>query len=199
LGAVPSEPYVQVSTETMTEDGSRLLPGAFARTLLGNEAYAGTTVGACARSRIAIRCVSAYDATYTHEFDGRAGTAKITATDPLCPGQTQKVTLISYTAPTPTFSLPQYVHDHETFTIDSTNPTQTFKVDVPKCYTQVDLVFGEAHLRLLSEDDLYGDDKVGQTSKSTGVPGKVVNSNNYGYRGDGAWVTFDNGGPCPAR
>ncbi len=195
LGAVPMEPYVQVSTETMTTDGSRLLPGTFARALRGNSGYDGTTVGACARSKVAIPCVSASHATYTHEFDGRAGTARITATDPLCSGQTQKFTLISYTAPTIKFALPQYMHDEETFTIDRNNPTHSFKVDIPQCYTQVDFVFGEGRPSLLTEADAYGDLKVGQTNKSKGVPGKVVNSNGKGG-GDGAWYNFDNGGPC---
>ncbi|OKI40369.1 pilus assembly protein TadG-related protein [Micromonospora sp. CB01531] len=41
--------YLEVRTSTATSDGSTLLPPSFARALLGNEDYEGTTVGACAR------------------------------------------------------------------------------------------------------------------------------------------------------
>jgi len=43
-------PYVEVRTTTETEDGSTLLPPTFAQLMLGNEAYEGATVGACARA-----------------------------------------------------------------------------------------------------------------------------------------------------
>ena len=41
--------WVEVRTTTSMPDGSTLLPPTFARTLLGNEDYDGTRVGACAR------------------------------------------------------------------------------------------------------------------------------------------------------
>ncbi|MFG2056848.1 Tad domain-containing protein [Micromonospora sp. NPDC048930] len=43
------QPYLEVHTSTEESDGSTLLPPSFARALLGNEDYEGTTVGACAR------------------------------------------------------------------------------------------------------------------------------------------------------
>jgi hypothetical protein len=43
-------PYVEVQTKTRQNGGDLLLP-TFARALSGNEKYAGTTVGACARSK----------------------------------------------------------------------------------------------------------------------------------------------------
>jgi hypothetical protein len=51
----PAEPpsgttYVDVHTSTQTAGGDTLLPPVFARTLLGNEGYEGTRVGACARA-----------------------------------------------------------------------------------------------------------------------------------------------------
>ncbi len=42
--------YVDVHTATQTASGSTLLPPAFARTLLGNSGYQGTTVAACAQA-----------------------------------------------------------------------------------------------------------------------------------------------------
>lgn len=42
--------YVDVHTSTQTSGGDTLLPPAFARTLVGNEGYAGTRVAACARA-----------------------------------------------------------------------------------------------------------------------------------------------------
>src|SRR5580704_12889336 len=41
--------FVQVSTSTLTASGSTLLPTVFAQTLLGNSAYQGTSVQACAQ------------------------------------------------------------------------------------------------------------------------------------------------------
>ena len=51
----PSSPtggtnFVDVHTSTLTSGGSTLLPPAFARTLLGNGNYTGTTVHACAQA-----------------------------------------------------------------------------------------------------------------------------------------------------
>lgn len=42
--------YVQVYTSTLTAGGSTLLPPVFARTLLGNSSYQGSTVLACAQA-----------------------------------------------------------------------------------------------------------------------------------------------------
>lgn len=46
---VPEHEYAEVRTSTLTVNGSDLLPPALARALLGNDAYDGTTVDACAR------------------------------------------------------------------------------------------------------------------------------------------------------
>jgi Flp pilus assembly protein TadG len=46
----PAGNYVDVHTSTLTAGGSSLLPPAFARTLLGNSGYPGTTVRACAQA-----------------------------------------------------------------------------------------------------------------------------------------------------
>lgn len=46
----PPPNYVDVHTSTETASGSTLLPPVFARTLLGNSKYKGTTVRACAQA-----------------------------------------------------------------------------------------------------------------------------------------------------
>jgi Flp pilus assembly protein TadG len=50
--ALPASPtsFVQVRTATLTSGGSTLLPPTFARLLLGNSAYPGKTVTACAQA-----------------------------------------------------------------------------------------------------------------------------------------------------
>ncbi len=46
----PGTNYVDVHTSTLTSSGSTLLPPSFARTLLGNQNYSGSTVHACAQA-----------------------------------------------------------------------------------------------------------------------------------------------------
>lgn len=46
----PGTNYVDVHTSTLTPSGSTLLPPVFARTLLGNQNYDGSTVHACAQA-----------------------------------------------------------------------------------------------------------------------------------------------------
>jgi LPXTG-motif cell wall-anchored protein len=125
-------------------------------------------------------CVSAADAKYVHSFNGPAGTASVEITNgPLCEGQEQAFSLVSYTAPSAIFALPQYVLESSTdkFTAPTgaeklTRSKLDFKVEVPECFTQVDFVFGDRIINPLeSKDDLYNDRKVGsdkgEGSKST--------------------------------
>jgi hypothetical protein len=104
--------------------------------------------------------VSAAKATYHHTFDGPAGTATMTADQPLCKGERQLFTLVSYTAPDSAFAVPQYLYDYQTDTITSTKPSITYRVDVPPCYTQVDFVVGDTYINPLYAPS-YGDRKVG--------------------------------------
>ena len=135
IGPAPSGNYVEVRVKTELADGSTLLPPTFAQTIVGNENYKGTTVGACARSTAADMCVSAAQETYSHTFNGPGGTAPITPVKQLCAGQQQTFTLVSYTAPAATFSVPQYMYDSQVRTIDSnTSGSQSFTVAVPACY-----------------------------------------------------------------
>lgn len=166
VGTVPAGNYVEVRVRTETASGGTLLPPAFARTFVGNETYNGTAVGNCARVAATEVCVSLDKATYTHTFDGPTGAATIKADRPLCPGQEQPFTLVSYTAPASTFALPQYLYDVQTQSITQNTRSLSFKIDVPACYTQVDFVFGSQAVNPLTYA-AYGDKKVG----SSGPPG----------------------------
>ncbi|MFC4021339.1 cell wall anchor protein [Micromonospora sp. GCM10011542] len=124
-------------------------------------------------------CVSTADARYTHTFDGPKGMASITLTNgPLCAGQEQALTLVSYVAPSATFAVPQYVLDKSTQKFTGTAEgelglaTLDFKVEVPECYTQIDFVFGSEVIDPLTDkSDRYGDRKVG-SSKGIGSQSK---------------------------
>ncbi|MBT8225706.1 MAG: hypothetical protein KJO75_09445 [Dactylosporangium sp.] len=166
IGDEPAGNYVEVRVHTEMGNGSTLLPPALARTFVGNETYDGTTVGGCARVAADDVCVTADEATYTHTFNGPAGEASITADRALCPTEKQPFTLVSYTAPSSYFTVPQYIYDYETKTIDADTRSLTFKVDVPGCYNQVDFVFGSQAVNPLY-GIVYGDKKVG----SSGAPG----------------------------
>ncbi|MFI7600805.1 cell wall anchor protein [Actinoplanes sp. NPDC049681] len=114
-------------------------------------------------------CVEAGDAAFHHTFGvtGNGATATVTLNDniKLCEGE--PVTLVSYFAPKPQFSVPQYEFDHDTDTITNEQRSVTLEVRVPDCNTQVDLFFG-------GEDDIiseiteggprYGDKKLGSHS-----------------------------------
>ena len=164
-GAVPSGDYVEVRVATETTDGGTLLPPSFARSFVGNGSYQGTQVSSCARVAAGEVCVRAASATYKHTFNGPGGVATITANQPLCSGEEQVITLVSYTAPSASFGLPQYMYDYDTKKMTSAAKSLSFQVDVPACYTQVDFVFGTAVNPLNTA--AYGDRKIG----SPGAPG----------------------------
>ena len=107
--------------------------------MLFGDAFIGTTYASAASSS---PCVGASAATYRHTFDGSAGTATITSTAPLCDGERQAFTLVSYTAPAKSFGNPQFVYATHTATVTASKPSVTLRVDVPGCYTQVDTIFG---------------------------------------------------------
>lgn len=116
------------------------------------------------------KCDTADQAKFHHTFDvtngGSDATVSLDEGIKLC--DSEPVTLVSYYAPKPEFSVPQYVFDSDTGTINSTDSTTVnLHVDVPDCNTQVDLFFG-------SKDDIikeitdnsgrYGDKKLGSPS-----------------------------------
>jgi hypothetical protein len=92
-------------------------------------ATASATPAAAAVTLAAPGCVSAAAATYRHTFDGPGGTVTITATTPLCAGQTQPFTLASYTAS----DSGRFIYDRSSGTITRTNRSLTLNVDVPSC------------------------------------------------------------------
>jgi hypothetical protein len=165
VGAKPSGNYVEVRVATENADGGTLLPPKFARTIVGNDDYPGTQVASCSRVAVSDVCVTAAKATYKHTFNGPAGTATITADQPLCAGEKQVITLVSYTAPSASFGVPQFMYDYDTKEMTSEAKSLTFNVDVPACFTQVDFVFTTAINPLTSA--AYGDRKIG----SSGAPG----------------------------
>jgi hypothetical protein len=174
IGGPPAGNYVEVQVQTLTADDKSVMPPILAQTLLGNETYDGTRVGACARTAENDVCVTVDKETYTHTFVGPSGEASIKANRPLCKGQSQPFTLVSYTAPAASFALPQYLYDYSTKSITSDTRTITFKVDVPQCFTQVDLVFGSEAVNPLTYA-AYGDKKLGSSgppgNRSSGPPG----------------------------
>ena len=101
----------------------------------------GTTLAAPATAATA-PCVSADDATYRHTFDGAGGTATITAVRPLCKGQSQSFALVSYTAGAPSANAGQFVYSTDRDAVTAARRSVTLEVAVPRCYTQVDAIFG---------------------------------------------------------
>ncbi|MFI7600806.1 cell wall anchor protein [Actinoplanes sp. NPDC049681] len=118
-------------------------------------------------------CVEPAEATFHHEFavaDGRA-TATVTVDDGVKLCKDEPVTLVSYFAPKPQFSVPQYEFDHQSATITNDSRSVALTTALPACNAQVDLFFG-------GEDDIigeiteggprYGDKKLGSHSGSGG-------------------------------
>lgn len=147
------------------------------------------------------RCTTVEKAEYKHWFDGKAGTAAIELVNgPLCSGE-QAFSLVSYTAPSATFSTPQYVLDQSTqsFTApgskDQLTPNRLeFKVEVPECFAQVDFVFGSHVIPVLTDTgERYNNRKVGselgvkdgkKEYNSTAAPGQPQNAwDNFGSTG----------------
>jgi hypothetical protein len=129
-------------------------------TLLGVAGAVGAVPAAAATP-----CVSAANAAYHHAFDGAAGTVTVTATRPICGGQSQPVTLVSYTAGTPGTAAGQFVYDSATGRLTATNRSLTLKVAVPGCYAQVVAFFGAGvQTELTSTAAPYGSAKVDSRS-----------------------------------
>jgi hypothetical protein len=116
-------------------------------------------------------CVAAANATYRHTFNGEAGTATVTATRPLCAGQTQTFSLVSYTTGAPGSASGQFLYDTARATITATNRSATLKVAVPSCYAQVDAFIGTAvRTETTSTAAPYGTATLGSAgSRSTGA------------------------------
>ena len=92
-------------------------------------------------------CVSAAKAAFGHTFGanpegGYDATVTLSSDLSLC--DSQPFTLVSYYAPSATFATPQYQFDVDTGTVDAAHTTVNLHVDIPPCYTQVDLIRGGA-------------------------------------------------------
>jgi LPXTG-motif cell wall-anchored protein len=142
-------------------------------------------------------CVTADKATFHHEFAVSAteATATVTLDDRVKLCAPEPVSLATYFAPKPEFSVPQFVFDHQTDTISNERPRITLVAAVPACNTEVDLFFGGESdvIETITEDGpRYGDRRLGSPTgpgaRSTGKPGWF----NGGNRGcDQPDVTHD--------
>jgi LPXTG-motif cell wall-anchored protein len=132
--------------------------------------------GPCSTPPPASECTAADQAAFTHSFEVTSGGSDATIT--LNPGldlcQGEPVTLVSYYAPKPEFSVPQYEFDHDSGTITTDTPQVKLHVDVPDCNTQVDLFFGtpdDIIKEITDTSGRYGDKKLGS---STGLGHRSV-------------------------
>ncbi|GAA3906729.1 hypothetical protein [Actinoplanes auranticolor] len=111
-------------------------------------------------------CVQQAQARFHHEFavkDGQA-TATVTLDDDVKLCAAEPVTLVTYFAPKPQFSVPQYVFAHRTATISNEQRAVTLTAPLPACNTQADLFFGgEGDIigEITEDGERYGDLKLG--------------------------------------
>jgi LPXTG-motif cell wall-anchored protein len=132
------------------------------------------------------QCVSAANAQYKHTFNGPKGeaTVELKGELPLCEGQKQDFLLVSYYAPGASFGTPQYAFDHAVGTVTDKDKKIELKVDIPPCWTQVDLVWGGESVLinpLTANGPRYGNAKLG----SAGEPGNRSVGPNGWYNGPG--------------
>ncbi|GIM97452.1 hypothetical protein [Paractinoplanes toevensis] len=161
LAAAPATATVRAAV------AAAILAAPAPATVLG--APAAAPVAGLVAVSAATSCVSVAAATYRHSFNGAAGTTTITATRPLCAGQTQTFTLASYTTGAPNSASGQFIYDSDSDTITATNRSVTLKVSVPACYNQVEAFFGgTVQTEATSPKALYGSAKLGASSRSAG-------------------------------
>jgi hypothetical protein len=130
-------------------------------------------------------CVSSAAASYRHSFDGGAGAATVTAVRPLCSGQRQTFSMISYTTSSASFAYPQFIYDSYRATIDASHTSVHLAVTVPACYFQVDLIFGSSVFNeVVNADSNYANSKLG-------APYGIGSRSSVPYGGDADGVT-----PC---
>jgi hypothetical protein len=115
-------------------------------------------------------CVSATNATYRHTFNGPGGTATITAARPLCQGQSQTFSLVSYTAPAASQAVGLFLYAKAHATINPSHRSVTLKVAVPACSAQVYAYFGSGVINeTTTAAALYGGTRLGAAaSRSVG-------------------------------
>ncbi|MEV6298600.1 hypothetical protein AB0M02_04260 [Actinoplanes sp. NPDC051861] len=108
---------------------------------------------------------------FTHTFKIENGQAIATITPNKDLPAAEEVTLVSYFAPRPEYSVPQYLFDSEIGTLKDKDGVVTLTVDVPDCNTQVDLFFGgkDDIIDPFDGKSMYGDKKLGE---KTGLGGR---------------------------
>ncbi|MEU4221144.1 cell wall anchor protein [Actinoplanes sp. NPDC026623] len=126
-----------------------------------------TFTGPCVKDEAP--CITADQATFTHTFgkseEGWDATVTLDKDINLCEGE--PVTLVSYFAPKPEFSVPQYAFDDDSGAITNEQRSVKLAVDVPNCNTQVDLFFGDKDdiiTEITEHGKRYGDTKLGSGS-----------------------------------
>jgi LPXTG-motif cell wall-anchored protein len=110
-------------------------------------------------------CVPVKDASFTHEFDGKSGTASVTLKDSkLCKDEKQPFALISYGQPA-TPGGPAKKFDSSTGTVTRKHDKITLKVKQPPCGSQVYLVWGDEIIAEITAQQNYGSRVLGGTAK----------------------------------
>jgi hypothetical protein len=104
----------------------------FVLLVLAGVAVSLTAAPGTASASAAASCVPATAASFRHSFHGPSGTATVTAVRPLCAGQSQSFSLVSYTAPAGLF-----IYDKAQAKITSARSSVSLEVAVPSCATQV--------------------------------------------------------------
>jgi hypothetical protein len=125
-------------------------------------------------------CVERAQARFHHTFAIRddEATASVTLDDGVELCTPEPVTLVTYFAPRPQFSLPQYAFAGRTATISNERRTVTLAAKLPACNTQADLFFGgeDAIISPITEtsdryDNLKLGSRTGLGARSTGPQG----------------------------
>ncbi|MFI5931343.1 cell wall anchor protein [Actinoplanes sp. NPDC051494] len=120
-------------------------------------------------------CKTADELRFKHTFavaDGKA-TATVALKDgqTLCEGASEPVSLVTYFAPKPQFSVPQYLFDSATATITNENRSVELSADLPACNVQADLFFGgEGDIipEITEGGKRYNDTKLGSNAGTGG-------------------------------
>ncbi|GIF35306.1 LPXTG cell wall anchor domain-containing protein [Actinoplanes utahensis] len=113
----------------------------------------------------------AAEKSFSHTFKVEKGVAVATVTAHKTLDRPVEVTLVSYFAPKPSYSVPQYVYQSKTAALSQSNTVIELSIEVPDCNTQVDLFFGGQKdvIDPLDGSRLYGDKKLGED----GFPGNL--------------------------
>ncbi|MFI6072843.1 LPXTG cell wall anchor domain-containing protein [Actinoplanes sp. NPDC051343] len=129
--------------------------------------------------------------THTFQVDKDSATTVVDLHDvKLCDDVQIPVTSVSYYAPKPEFSVPQYLFDQpKSGVLTQTNREVTLTVKTPPCFTQVDTFFGtekDVIPTITKNGPLYGDRKLGS---DTGIGSRSKGPHAWYNGGDRSCVT----------